>query len=153
MWFATGAGLAMLDGTLWTVFNSTNSGLPGQIVKDIEIDASGNKWLATDQGLAVYRQGGVLSSGENQHASAFDMLIYPDPYQDETTLRWNIPGNNRIRIEVLNSLGECVYCVPSLSSHPGIQSLNVQLSCVSSGTYYCRISTAHAFVIKKFIKK
>jgi hypothetical protein len=153
MWFATSAGLAMLDGTLWTVFNTTNSGIPGQIVKDIEIDASGNKWLATDQGLAVYRQGGVLSSGADEVSSALDVLIYPDPCQDEATLQWNIPGNNKIRIGVFNSLGECVYNAPSFSSQPGIHSLNIQLSGLPSGLYYCRIATANTFVMKKFIKK
>jgi hypothetical protein len=46
-WFATSKGLVKFDGSNWTVFNSTNSGLKFDIVNDLAIDKNGNIWLAT----------------------------------------------------------------------------------------------------------
>jgi ligand-binding sensor domain-containing protein len=44
----------------WTVYNTSNSGLPSNWVYSIAIDGQGNKWIGTDGGLAVYREGGVI---------------------------------------------------------------------------------------------
>jgi len=45
IWIATFFGLVKFDGTNWTVYNSSNSGLPGDIVHCIAIDDAGNKWI------------------------------------------------------------------------------------------------------------
>ncbi len=60
-------GLAKFDGTNWTVYNNSNSGLPDNVVVSIAIDGSGNKWIGTyDGGLAVYKEGGVVSVQDNK---------------------------------------------------------------------------------------
>ncbi len=43
-------GLAKFDGTNWTVYNTSNSGLPDNYVSSIAIDGSGNKWIGTWHG-------------------------------------------------------------------------------------------------------
>ena len=55
-WFGTyESGLAKFDGTIWTVYTTSNSGLPNNGVNSIAIDETGNKWLATaGGGLAKY---------------------------------------------------------------------------------------------------
>ena len=55
-----GGGLAKFDGTNWTVYNTSNSGLPDNDVSSLAIDGSGNKWIGTGGGLAVYNEGGVV---------------------------------------------------------------------------------------------
>ncbi len=50
-------GLAKFDGQNWTVYNSSNSGLPENTVMSIAIDDLGNKWIGTNGGS----QGGGLS--------------------------------------------------------------------------------------------
>ena len=50
-----GGGLAKLDGTTWTVYNTSNSGLPENYVLSIAIDGSVNKWIGTfGGGLAKF---------------------------------------------------------------------------------------------------
>jgi ligand-binding sensor domain-containing protein len=44
----------------WTVYNTSNSELPSNWVYSIAIDGQGNKWIGTYDGLAVYREGGVI---------------------------------------------------------------------------------------------
>jgi ligand-binding sensor domain-containing protein len=40
-------GLAKFDGVNWTVYNTSNSGLPYDYVHAIAIDKKGNKWIGT----------------------------------------------------------------------------------------------------------
>ena len=56
IWVGTYGGLVMIDTlTDTTVFyNHANSGLPDNSVYAIAIDASGNKWIGTDGGLAEF---------------------------------------------------------------------------------------------------
>jgi len=48
---AVGGGLAKFDGVKWTVYNTSNSGLPGNNVWAIAIDGQGNKWIGTSGGV------------------------------------------------------------------------------------------------------
>lgn len=43
-----------LYGDDWTTYNTSNSGLVGNLVKAIVIDANGNKWFGTDRGLSAF---------------------------------------------------------------------------------------------------
>jgi ligand-binding sensor domain-containing protein len=50
-----GGGLAKFDGINWTVYNTSNSGLPDNYVYAIAIDGQGNKWIGTlGGGLAKF---------------------------------------------------------------------------------------------------
>jgi ligand-binding sensor domain-containing protein len=51
----TVGGLAKFDGVNWTVYNTSNSGLPDNDVTAIAIDGGGNKWIGTyGGGLAKF---------------------------------------------------------------------------------------------------
>jgi ligand-binding sensor domain-containing protein len=43
-------GLAKFDGTNWTVYNTSSSGLPYNNVNAIVVDEQGNKWIGTSIG-------------------------------------------------------------------------------------------------------
>jgi surface antigen len=50
-----GGGLSRFDGVNWTVYNTSNSGLPDNRVTTIVIDIQGNKWIGTyGGGLAKF---------------------------------------------------------------------------------------------------
>ncbi len=49
-----GGGLAKFDGKIWTVYNTSNSGLPDNLVTSIAIDGNENKWIGTNKGLAKF---------------------------------------------------------------------------------------------------
>jgi hypothetical protein len=54
-WIGTYRGLAKFDGVSWTVYNTSNSGLPNNDVEAIAIDNTGNKWIGTyGEGLAKF---------------------------------------------------------------------------------------------------
>jgi ligand-binding sensor domain-containing protein len=68
-----GGGLAKFDGVNWTVYNTSNSGLPSNNISAIAIDRQRNIWVGTDRGLAKF-------DGEN-------WAVY-------NTLNSGLPSNN-----------------------------------------------------------
>jgi hypothetical protein len=54
-WFGTTDGLAKFDGANWTVYNTSNSGLPNNFIWPMAVDGQGNLWIGTfGSGLAKY---------------------------------------------------------------------------------------------------
>ena len=50
-----GGGLVKFDGTNWTVYNTSNSGIPDNFIRSIAIDGRGIKWIGTlDSGLVRF---------------------------------------------------------------------------------------------------
>lgn len=53
-WTGGSFGVSKFDGTNWTNFNNTNSGIVGSEVFDITKDGQGNFWFATDRGVSKF---------------------------------------------------------------------------------------------------
>ncbi|MEI7802349.1 MAG: two-component regulator propeller domain-containing protein [Bacteroidota bacterium] len=47
-------GIAKFDGSIWTLYNSSNSLLPSNIVHSISVDRNNKIWVGTDNGLASF---------------------------------------------------------------------------------------------------
>jgi ligand-binding sensor domain-containing protein len=55
MWFGTSGGASKYDGTNWTMFNASNSGLSNFTgVNSITFDSQGNRWFGTGAGVSVF---------------------------------------------------------------------------------------------------
>jgi len=55
LWIGTnGSGLVKFNGQSYTVYDTSNSGIPGNIVFDMKFDSHGNLWLATEKGVAKF---------------------------------------------------------------------------------------------------
>jgi hypothetical protein len=153
-WFATGAGLAMLEGTSWTVFNPSNSGLPGQYTKDIEIDASGNKWIATDQGLAEFKQGGVLGVSDPYSAdeSELNVTIAPNPVTSITTINWENITNEIVSFQLINQTGQIVFQSSGSCTTQSKGNFDLDLSNQPPGVFLFKCQINNHLTIKKVIK-
>jgi hypothetical protein len=71
IWAATADGIARLDNDAWTYFDTTNSGLPLNVVTTITEAAPGSYWIATSNSANA---GGLLTSlyNENWHTFTAD---------------------------------------------------------------------------------
>jgi ligand-binding sensor domain-containing protein len=49
-----GGGLARLDDTTWSIYNTANSDIPDDFVNAIAVDDSGNTWVGTTKGAAKF---------------------------------------------------------------------------------------------------
>ena len=68
VWAGGVSGLARYVGGTWTVFNSSNSGLPCNEIEAFAIDKFGNKWIGTTAGL----YGGGLTKFDNFNWYSFN---------------------------------------------------------------------------------
>ncbi|GEM_PF-4538419 len=55
VWVATDSGVAMYDGTSWTMMTRADGYLPNDIVNAIAADAGGHIWCGTEGGITEYK--------------------------------------------------------------------------------------------------
>jgi hypothetical protein len=136
-------GLASLEGNTWKAYTPENSGLPSVYTRDIEIDKYGNKWIATDKGVAVYREGGVVGIREFSSASddLFLLPAIPNPAKEFTVLQWQIKAPTQVSITVCDYTGKVVTKLKNVTSGTGDNSLRISTSVLPPGIYICRIET------------
>lgn len=126
-----------------TFFNKSNSGLPGG-VSSIAIDGSGNKWIGTIYGgLAVYKEGGVVSVVEkikNILPNEFSLSQnYPNPFNPSTTITYNVPERSNVRLFIFTTLGQKIFEIVNETKDAGSYEYSFNASQLSSGIYFYRI--------------
>ncbi len=91
LWVATAEGAASYDGSAWTVYNTANSGLPNNEVRDILIRPNNTVWFAT--------WGGGVAELDNGTWTVFNSLDPNSPNgidfssQLLTTFNWTVVGS------------------------------------------------------------
>ena len=147
--------MAKFDGTNWTVYNTSNSGLPDNDVVSIAIDGSGNKWIGTLGGLAVYKEGGVVSVQDNKKKIVPNNFIlyqnYPNPFNPTTTIYYSIPKTSNVELKVFDILGREVAELVNEEKPAGNYTVNFDASKLSSGIYFYQIRTNNYSETKKMI--
>ncbi len=74
---------------------------------------------------------------------------YPNPFNASTTFHYTIPGKTRVRLTVLNLLGQEVARVVDENQMPGEYSVNWNGKDLSSGIYFYQLVTDHNCQIRK----
>jgi ligand-binding sensor domain-containing protein len=67
------------DGINWMRFNKFNSPLPNGLLKGIYNDQLGNKWIGTEYGFLIYKDGGVVTSSETAILHEPEIKVFPNP--------------------------------------------------------------------------
>jgi hypothetical protein len=139
--------IAKFDGVNWTVYNTSNSGLPDNYVLAIAIDGQGNKWIGTLGGLAVYREGGVILPVEEKNESneiptKFSLYQnYPNPFNPTTTIEFDIPERTNVKLVIYDILGREVETLIDKELEPGKYKINFTATNLPSGVYFYTLKT------------
>jgi ligand-binding sensor domain-containing protein len=76
-------GFSIKENEKWTHFNKSNSNISDHMVRDIEIDSNNTLWMATNNGLVKYTEGGELTS-----------ILFREGEYRNTILDLSIDSNN-----------------------------------------------------------
>ena len=123
----------------WTVYNETNSGLPYNRVLAIAIDASGNKWIGTDEGgLAVYSGGTGIEEENHEKVEIGTMKVYSNPFTGIAQIRYSVPKDMNVNIAIYNLLGQKVATLVNGNKKAGYYTVTWDGSKLSAGIYFIR---------------
>jgi hypothetical protein len=133
--------VARFDGTNWTYYNETNSGLPSNYVSALAIDPADHKWIATDAGLAVFREGGVNLSLPLAEAPLRSLQAYPNPCSEEVTVSFSMAVSASVTLSIMDLTGQ-VLLTQTLGLLPaGDHWVPLSLRNLASGTYLLQLKT------------
>lgn len=85
------------------------------------------------------------SPGEKQEVKPGEPVQYalaqafPNPFNPATTIRYQLPVDSRVRLTVLNTLGQVVVTLVDEVQQSGYKQVEWSANTVSSGVYFCRI--------------
>jgi hypothetical protein len=76
---------------------------------------------------------------------------YPNPFNPTTTIKFNLPEQSNVRIDVFNTLGQQVKSLVNGEVLAGEHSVKFDASALSSGVYLYRMQAGDFNEIKKMI--
>jgi len=139
------------------VYNTSNSGLPNEDVYAIAIDIAGNKWIGTDGGLAVYREGGVIIKVEEEkqnHPEDFVLYQnYPNPFNSLTKIRFMLKENGLVSVKLYDLMGREINTLINEFKEKGEYEIEFDASKygLSSGVYFYQMRAGNYTSIKKMV--
>jgi ligand-binding sensor domain-containing protein len=146
LWIGTGVGLVRYDRNTWKTYDTRNSGLPEDFILSVAVDANGNTWAGTlRRGVAVFRQGGIISSMPDLEAGTPEVVVllqnYPNPFNGSTTIRFKLSSTMFVSLRVYDLLGREVSTLVHGMLEGGEHVRRWDAGTASSGTYYCMLGT------------
>ncbi len=142
-------GLLAFNGGKWTSYTTSNSGLPDNSAFCIAFDSKGNKWIGTNNGLAVFNEGGIVAvrppTPQEQSLPRHFALSqnYPNPFNPTTTIRYELSANCFVSVKVYDILGREVKTLVSEVKKIGSYEVQFDASGLASGVYFYRIKAGN----------
>lgn len=78
------------------------------------------------------------------------LRIYPNPFNPETKIQFNLPASSLVKIKIYDILGKEVFTMNELRP-AGINNVSFKANNLASGIYYLKIQTANSFEARKLI--
>jgi hypothetical protein len=106
-----------------------------QFQSDGFVEADG--WYLDDIRILTFSTAvGVVEQGTTENL-VFDLMQnYPNPFNPSTTIRYSVPGTERIKLTVYNALGEKVTELVNAIHSPGKYQIEFNAAHLSSGIYF-----------------
>lgn len=145
-WMNYFGGLARLDSAGWTVFRTTNSGIPDNMVNALAYDPEeGTLWIGTDAGVAAYNPAGFPVDAKNIRPIQEKLTIFPNPADGWFNVM--LPVKEKVQsIKLFNTAGIEVKSMKPLNTM-------VYTDNLSAGVYFLMVSTEkHTYTGKVIIR-
>ena len=121
-----------------------------QGIFDIELNQNVDKTLW--YGLQSYDSDSMLSIKNSLEKNSFlTMKIIGNPAKDFTTIRYNLPEDQIVKLSIFNQIGDEVAIPMSSNNLKGIHDLTLDTSTLEGGIYFCVLKTQKGTIVQKLI--
>jgi len=139
-------GVYYTDNDLGDTWIPFNNGLPNVRINELEINSADNKIYAATYGRGLWRSNVYDASLSVDEFNLTDFSLYPNPANDQVTLKWSKPEDVSVRI--YNTLGKLVFYSKKLNILNGY---NVDISNFEKGIYYVKLNSTYGELTKKLV--
>jgi hypothetical protein len=96
---------------------------------------------------------GICQVGVAENLSAGDILnAYPNPFGNSITLSYNLQNSGKLKIEILNLLGESIFPVTEEEKASGQYQQEISTTGLANGIYIIKMSINDRITYKKVMK-
>ncbi len=145
-WVGLNGAIAKREGSTWTIYDNSNSGMPNGTVTSLNFDDEQNLWITSHGGIGVFNENGLadhfLNSTEHikSELETNPILIYPNPVRSTDNIHIQVANsfavNKNTSLTLFDSLGRKLWTLPFLSRNQTIQSDELPKT---PGTYFFKI--------------
>ncbi|MBD3290579.1 T9SS type A sorting domain-containing protein [candidate division KSB1 bacterium] len=154
--------LIRYDDTAFSVVSPFDDNRQIERVNRIAVDRNNNKWLATDEGIYVYRKGGVLNTEiadykNPKQPEEFRLFQnYPNPFNSSTIIEYNLSESSHVNVTIYDITGRRITELVNTNQSAGVYRIkwngkNAALTEVASGVYFYRITTKDFDQVSKMV--
>jgi len=140
--------------TMGFVEGNGNSNSPKEYsYTDNDLFAGGSKFQ--------YRLKQVDTDGQFEYSDVVEVEIvptkfelsqnYPNPFNPSTTIRFSLPKETQLKINIYNTLGELVETLAEGTFEAGYHKVTFNASSLSSGAYIYRLESSEFMQVKKML--
>ena len=76
---------------------------------------------------------------------------YPNPFNPSTNIRFDLPSQLKVKLEVYNITGQLVKTLKDSNMEPGYYEVNWDASSVASGAYFVKLSAGSRVSTQKIM--
>jgi len=116
----------------------------------------------TEPGQYTYRLKQIDYDGSSTYSQVVEVNIssptdfvlyqnYPNPFNPSTTIKFALPVESRVKINVFNSLGQLVETIMDKEMESGYHEVNFNASKYSSGVYLYQLQAQDYVSVKKML--
>ncbi|HLX11837.1 MAG TPA: T9SS type A sorting domain-containing protein [Bacteroidota bacterium] len=140
------------SGATWSAYDTIAGGAG---IKSLLLDPDGFVYVGT-AGFGVYKSNAIFTGvSPTQHPSlpvAFRLeQNYPNPFNPTTIIRYSLPMESMVHLEIVNLLGEKVADLINERESAGNKSVRFDASRLASGVYFYRLNAGTFASVRKLL--
>jgi len=141
-----GGGLyKFYNDSILTNYRPENSPMPSYTVNDLSLDSSGNLWIATNGGLAVFNETGIVGVNDpaiiNVPISAKLFQNYPNPFNPSTKIKYELVKNSNVKLSIIDLTGRVIQILVNENQKIGEYEISFEGRQLPSGAYLYKLET------------
>lgn len=142
------------DGSSWTLETTSPDG--NLRVIDYYNAADGiYAWAVGNNGTIIkYSPTGTFIDQDNRNLIPETCILKqnnPNPFNPSTTISYTLSKKGQVQLKIYDLLGKCVATLVDTFQNPGEYQINWQAKGLSSGVYFCRLTTAEGIQTIKLL--